>query len=31
VDRARAACRAAESAVEKLHAEQVARQAAKKL
>ena len=31
VDRARAACRAAERTVEKLQAEQVARQAAKKL
>jgi hypothetical protein len=30
VDRARAACRAAETTVEKLQAEQVARQAAKK-
>jgi hypothetical protein len=30
VDRARAACRAAETTVEKLHAEHVARQAAKK-
>ena len=30
VDRARAACRAAEITVEKLHAEHVARQAAKK-
>jgi hypothetical protein len=29
VDRARAACRAAENTVEKLHAEQVARQAAR--